>query len=550
MEKQRKTLNKSDITTKQAIYKPRHLRYANRMNVIQITPGLSYGDGMGNIVLIIKKNLDLFNIPNKIITPSYDSRIQDKSVIVSNDISSYINSQNDILIHHYGTGSELNVRVGDIPCKKILVFHNVTEPKFYRNWDYPTYMQLTAGHNDIRYTVDKYMHAIVLSNFSKKTLIDAGWKPKNISILPLHERFESIDTFDQAAYEKYKDGFVNILFTGRVSPHKKIEDIVKIFDYYHKNINEKSRLLLIGGTLACYKNAIDTYITKNNIENVIFTGHIPYEERNAIFKAADVFLCMSEHEGFCIPLLEAFQQKIPVVAYKASAVPDTMGSAGVLIATKEPKIVCRAIERLVVDKTYKQEIIDGQLKRLSTMTLSAHSEEFIQCLRRVDKTKYTECNSSDLPWILRQKPADTEQAPVKMQQEQKTHDEKKEQPVTVIRTALDEEGIAKIKESSRKQEGIVLCGAGKAGTKLAAHLANIEGVKILAFCDKSKSGTKEFGIDIVSYEEGIKTHPNAYYVITVQKDFLDIVFDLFNKGIKKSNIAVYDSARQLLRYAN
>ncbi len=496
------------------------------MHVIQIVELLNYGDGVGNTVFFIKRVLNSHSIPNSILTTRCDPRITDETVSVSNDILGMSFRADDIVLFHFAIGSAINVIAESIPCRKILVFHNVTSPALLREWDYAAYMSCTSGYEDIRFSVGKYQHAIALSQFSKQTLVDAGWKPDDISIFPLHELSRSGGLYDEEKASSLKDGNVNILFTGRIAPNKKIEDLIKIFWFYNLNFNEKSRLLLVGSIgLSSYKNALDSYICENSIKNVLFTGHISDSERNAYYEAADIFLCMSEHEGFCIPLLEAFQWKLPVVAYNASAVPDTMGNAGVLVNTKEPAAICRVIEELLKNKSYRQNIIDGQLQRLSCMTLSAHDDEFVQLLQTVAGGEWELRKSSKSVWF----------SPLpQYHQTHETHE-----------PFLQRNSISKVLEFS-KNGGIVICGAGVAGTKLADCLLSLGGVKINAVCDAAKAGSVMSGFNVVPYDECIRLFPNSFYIITAQQYFLDIAFDLASAGVPKYNMVVFDSARRRL----
>jgi glycosyltransferase involved in cell wall biosynthesis len=84
------------------------------------------------------------------------------------------------------------------------------------------------------------------------------------------------------------------------------------------------------------------------------------EELVAFYEIADLFLCASEHEGFCVPLVEAFHKQVPVLAYAATAVPHTMDGAGVLFDDKDPRHVAALMDAILSDPTLEDAIVEGQ----------------------------------------------------------------------------------------------------------------------------------------------------------------------------------------------
>ncbi|MEG0615585.1 MAG: glycosyltransferase, partial [Oscillospiraceae bacterium] len=187
--------------------------------------------------------------------------------------------------------------------------------------------------------------------------------------------------------QKYgNDGFTNILFVGRIAPNKRHEDILHTFAVYNKYINSKSRLFFVGNSSGSekYYNALKCYITENGIENVIFPGHISFQEIVAYYKIANVFLCESEHEGFCVPLLEAMTFDVPILAYSSTAIPWTLGGSGVLFTEKDHQKIAEMMDIIVNNSNFREQIINGQQERL----------EFFD----IENTKNT-FEKLILPWI-------------------------------------------------------------------------------------------------------------------------------------------------------
>ena len=160
----------------------------------------------------------------------------------------------------------------------------------------------------------------------------------------------------------FDDGWVNLLFVGRVIPNKKFEDLIRTFHAYKRWFNPRSRLLLVGshGGFERYLAMLHQLMARLGTPDVHFLGHVSNEELAAFYEIADLFLCASEHEGFCVPLIEAFHMGVPVAAYAATAVPDTMDGGGVLYTRKDPLHVAALVDRVVSDPGLAARIVDAQ----------------------------------------------------------------------------------------------------------------------------------------------------------------------------------------------
>jgi glycosyltransferase involved in cell wall biosynthesis len=167
---------------------------------------------------------------------------------------------------------------------------------------------------------------------------------------------------------RFSDGRVNVLFVGRGAPNKKIEDVLKTFALFQNAVEKRSRLILAGSFAGTerYRQLLVALARDLKLDEVIFTGSIPQTELNACYRCAHVFLCMSEHEGFCIPLIEALAHRVPVLAYAAAAVPETLGGAGVLFAEKQLEAVAEMMGRLAHDSALRQAVLTRQDAHLRT----------------------------------------------------------------------------------------------------------------------------------------------------------------------------------------
>jgi glycosyltransferase involved in cell wall biosynthesis len=160
----------------------------------------------------------------------------------------------------------------------------------------------------------------------------------------------------------YADGKTNILFVGRMIPNKKIDDLIKSFAFYQRHLNRRSRLLLVGdyrGHERYFRRLLEL-IDELRARDVVFTGHVAQDELMAYYSAADLFLCLSEHEGYCVPLVEAMHAGVPVIAYAAGAVAETLGGGGILLRDKAPELVAFLIDEVTRNASLRQELLAGQ----------------------------------------------------------------------------------------------------------------------------------------------------------------------------------------------
>ena len=171
---------------------------------------------------------------------------------------------------------------------------------------------------------------------------------------------------------------------GRVTPHKKQEDAIKTLYYYKKFINANARLFIVGGGKQSYLTKLKRLVGNLRMENdVIFTGKVSFDELCTYYCLADVLLSMSQHEGFCVPLIEGMLFKKPVIAFEATAIPYTMGNSGILYDKNDCGLVAEMIHRVVQDESLRESVIAAQLKQLeefATGTIKTVLERDLQRL--------------------------------------------------------------------------------------------------------------------------------------------------------------------------
>ena len=190
---------------------------------------------------------------------------------------------------------------------------------------------------------------------------------------------------DEAFLEKYRDGKKNWLFVGRIVPNKKAEDVIRAFAVYHRDYEPESRLLLIGstGNVKLYDQALENYIRALGLEDaVVMPGHVAFDEILAGYHAADVFVCMSEHEGFCVPVVEAMLFEKPILAYDAGAVGSTLGGGGILLKEKDALLAAGCIDRLATDDFLRESLLQGQKIQIEKFSYEKVKTQFLEYLEQ------------------------------------------------------------------------------------------------------------------------------------------------------------------------
>jgi glycosyltransferase involved in cell wall biosynthesis len=243
-----------------------------------------------------------------------------------------------------------------------LIYHNITPPDYFVGVHRTLARQTFRGRRELKAYADRCDLAMGDSEFNRQDLEALGF-PRT-AVLPVVPDFSHLDgPASWLVARDFDDEWTNILFVGRMIANKKIEDLIRWFHAYHTAFNPRSRLLLVGAhsQFERYVATLHQLVAALGTPHVHFIGHVSDEELVAFYEVADLFLCASEHEGFCVPLVEAFYKQVPVVAYAATAVPSTMDGAGVLVEDRAPMHVARVVDAILADTSVQDRIVEAQL---------------------------------------------------------------------------------------------------------------------------------------------------------------------------------------------
>lgn len=329
------------------------------MNVHQVLATLGYGDAIGHEVLGIQRVLQAAGHASEIFVETADPRLEPLTLDYRDLLEA--SHPDNILIHHFSIGSRASRISFALPDRMILVYHNITPPAFFTDVHPALVKACYRGRRELTAYVDRVDLAAGDSEFNRRELEALGFRETDV--LPVVPGFDHLDvTPDRTTAARFDDEWTNILFVGRVIPNKAIHDLVRFFHVYRTTWNPRSRLIIAGAYSGFerYLTLVHHLIASLGARDIHFLGQVPDEELTALYDVADLFLCASEHEGFCVPLVEAFYKRVPVVAYAATAVPATMDGGGVLYRDKDPAHVAALIDAVVSDLDLQDRILASQ----------------------------------------------------------------------------------------------------------------------------------------------------------------------------------------------
>ena len=322
---------------------------------------LTFGDAIGNEALHIQSVLRDRGVRSDIFAEATDSVHAGRAR--SLDEYEAISSSDNVLLLHFSIGSRSAAFARQLPDKLVLRYHNITPARFFTRFAPKVARQCARGRRELETFVGRSTLALGVSEYNRSELVELGFEPTGVLPL-LFDRDRLTAEPHPVITELFDDELTNFLFVGRAIPNKRFEDVLKVVAYYQRFIDKKSRLLFVGEwrDFDRYYEHLYRVADALGVQDVEFPGRVSTEELVAFYQVADVFLCMSEHEGFGAPLLEAFQMGVPVIAFDAGAVAETLSGAGLLVHEKRPDEIAELAHLIVTDDTLREAVVDAQFR--------------------------------------------------------------------------------------------------------------------------------------------------------------------------------------------
>ncbi|MGB5920006.1 glycosyltransferase family 4 protein [Arcobacter sp.] len=338
----------------------------------QFAPWLRYGDGISRGIILIQEMLIELGYHSKIYTKQSSSEINLKNKFYL--IKEYTPNENDILVYHFSYYYKYHDDIMKIPTKKIMIYHNITPSHFFDSVKFKKGCDL--GRLQLKESNKKFIASIADSKYNCEELLYYNYK--NTFVLPLLvDSRNKKDIFpNKRILKKHYDTF-NILFVGRVIQNKAQHLLIDVLKELSLRSYKKINLFIVGKNLySDYFNFLFKYAKDLGLENqVIITNSVTEEDLHSYYKISNLYLSLSEHEGFGMPIIEAINHKVPVLAYDCGSISTTLGKHG-LLKCKAANTVAKKIIKLIKDDNLLKELALKQQNHLKLFKYDYLKDEF------------------------------------------------------------------------------------------------------------------------------------------------------------------------------
>lgn len=327
------------------------------MQIYQLIHTLSYGDAISGEAIAIQRCVVESGNEGKI----FAINTHPKYAGMTESYKSFPTDFKGIVILHYSLGSPLNSLFSALSgAKRAIIFHNLTPEKYFSEINPRVAKDISQGWKELPDLCRLCEWVISDSTYNASELLQYGIKSEVLA-LPFDPSRWSTEANSGMAALVQSDPGIHVLHVGRLAPNKCIEDILKTFYFIHHHINRNSRLWLVGIDIdtELYSFGLKRLAKELMIDGFVnFTGPLSDSEIQALYLNCSVYLGMSEHEGFCVPLIEAMNFDLPVIAYDCTAVGETVGNGGILFKEKRYPELAQLISRLSEKGAFRSSLIE------------------------------------------------------------------------------------------------------------------------------------------------------------------------------------------------
>lgn len=334
--------------------------------VHQILSGFADGDAISHCARVIRDQLRAMGLCSDLYA---DPRHVSPGLLQEcRPLSEYAGDPSEAVLHHYSITSPAFDAYVNSPALKIMLYHNITPSEYFTAFDERVARQLREARWLLPDAVRRSDACWAVSRFNAAELVSAG--AERVSVFPLVFDPKPLDgPADHLVTDKFAARLTNILFVGRIAPNKRIETLIEAFAWYNKTINPFSRLILVGSERSCprYYAMLRMLAGDFDLPNVCFEGFASPGGLPTYYRIADVFVTTSEHEGYCLPLLEAMHRGVPVIAHAVGGMPEALDGAGVEYHDLSTGELACLIDRVVSDSGLRSEVLASQRARMERL---------------------------------------------------------------------------------------------------------------------------------------------------------------------------------------
>lgn len=355
------------------------------MRVDQVIPSLARRDAIGAHTLTVRDGLRAAGFAADVFygnaTP--DAVAEGRPIDQLGDVP----PGGRVLLYQLSIGSPVLDHLLRRPEPLLANYHNITPAPLLAAWEPAVGEEVALGRRQLAALAGRCRMAVADSRYNEAELLQAGYR--DTTVVPLCIDMTSAGVAPDLATTRRLDadkqrGGADLLFVGKVSPHKAPHDLVKVLVALRRGWDPRARLRLVGSALSeRYRQALLAFAGRLGVAGALdLAGSVDAGTLEAYYHAADVFVCASDHEGFCVPIVEAMGHGLPVVAYGAGAVPETVGDAGLVLADKEPLAFAAAVARVLDDVPLRRHLRAAAGRRLGDFDVRRSTDRFVEAVRR------------------------------------------------------------------------------------------------------------------------------------------------------------------------
>jgi glycosyltransferase involved in cell wall biosynthesis len=354
------------------------------VRVDQVIPSLASRDAIGVHTLNLRDGLRAAGVDSDIFYGSFTPDVEHEGRPVTELGRA---GRDRWLLYQSSIGSPVYDILSARPEPKLVNYHNITPAHLLRDWEPNVGYEVALGRTQLARLAPQSRFAVADSAFNESELQALGYGATAVVplLIEMHAKSDEPDPelSTRLARQKESMGGADLLYVGKISPHKAPHDLVKMLEVVRRLYDPEARLHLVGSPLGeTYEPVLRSFIAELGLQNAVtLTGSVSGAELEAYFRAADVYVSASDHEGFCVPLAEAMGHGVPIVAYGVTAVPETVGGAGLMLPDKSAVPFAAAVGRVLADPALRTHLAAAGQARAAEFDLGASQRRFVRLVQ-------------------------------------------------------------------------------------------------------------------------------------------------------------------------
>lgn len=358
------------------------------MRVLIACPTLAENDAIGNDILEQCRSLQEEGNEVSVFAENYPPVFQN---IVASDPQRILGDSQSVFIYHHGIhwerGTQLLLQAKGI---RIVKYHNITPEHFFLPYSYDFFQTCFLGRQQNRDLMNAGVDVLLAdSGYNGDDFRAIGFPDDKIRVLAPFHRMADYERVapDDASFERFADGRPVVFFVGRIAPNKGHRHIICTAYYYRMLFGDDVRFVIAGGghpALMGYAGEVKTLIRQLRLEKTVFlAGKVSAETLKAFYMKSAAFLLLSEHEGFCVPILEAQHFNLPLVAYGAAAVGETIGPNQLVYDRIDYQVLAAAVHTVIHDQEARTFLAEHGRQNFQRFNRERLKTEFLGILREL-----------------------------------------------------------------------------------------------------------------------------------------------------------------------